>query len=182
MIEPRRGIRCPKGADRSKQMHPPLSGAATSVGGRCRLRDAHPQGRAEIEQSQGCFSPIFRMYRPFTSSHKLLSEPRARRAANAGFWESGHPKAMLWTIGLMLSVILPRFGERAEVRKSFAIECLVLHQQLAVYSQEKSRPPLNGGFRMFWVMLHHLWPRWKEVCVFVEPATVIAWHRAGFRR
>jgi len=29
--------------------------------------------------------------------------------------------------------------------------------------------------------LRNVWPRWSDVLVIVKPATVIAWHRAGFR-
>lgn len=35
--------------------------------------------------------------------------------------------------------------------------------------------------RLFWVALCRLWPRWREALHLVTPATVIAWHRAGFR-
>lgn len=34
--------------------------------------------------------------------------------------------------------------------------------------------------RAFWILLHRAWPRWKEVCLVVKPATVIQWHRQGF--
>ena len=58
---------------------------------------------------------------------------------------------------------------------------LALRQQLAAYAQARPRPRLTSLDRAFWVALHRLWPRWKEVLVIVKPETVIRWHRKGFR-
>jgi hypothetical protein len=46
---------------------------------------------------------------------------------------------------------------------------------------ERRRPVLSRLGRLFWIMLRNVWPRWSDVLAIVEPATVIAWHRAGFR-
>ncbi len=35
--------------------------------------------------------------------------------------------------------------------------------------------------RLLWVLLYRSWPRCLEVMVLVKPATVIQWHRQGFR-
>ena len=56
-----------------------------------------------------------------------------------------------------------------------------LRQQLATYAQARPRPKLTTLDRAFWVALHQLWPRWREVLVIVKPETVIRWHRKGFR-
>ena len=34
---------------------------------------------------------------------------------------------------------------------------------------------------MFWVWLSRLWSEWQSVLVVVQPATVVGWHRQGFR-
>src|SRR5688572_19385124 len=34
---------------------------------------------------------------------------------------------------------------------------------------------------MVWVWLSRLWSDWRSALVIVKPATVIAWHRQGFR-
>lgn len=47
--------------------------------------------------------------------------------------------------------------------------------------ERRPRPRLSGVDRLFWVLLRRLWPRWDHVLVLVEPATVVRWHRAGFR-
>jgi len=62
-----------------------------------------------------------------------------------------------------------------------AIVELALRQQLAIYAQKRSRPRLTPLDRAFWVALSRLWPRWRSALVIVRPATVVRWHRAGFR-
>ena len=57
---------------------------------------------------------------------------------------------------------------------------LALRQQLAVLTRAKRRPRLTSLDRAFWVLLRQLWPRWREVLVVVQPATVVRWHRKGF--
>jgi transposase InsO family protein len=78
---------------------------------------------------------------------------------------------------LLLRCVLAFFRSRVE---QTIIE-LALRQQLATYAQARPRPKLTALDRAFWVALHQLWPRWKEVLVIVKPETVIHWHRKGFR-
>ena len=35
--------------------------------------------------------------------------------------------------------------------------------------------------RIVWVLLSRIWRRWREALVIVKPATVVSWHRQGFR-
>jgi hypothetical protein len=58
---------------------------------------------------------------------------------------------------------------------------LALRQQLATYSQKKSKPKITPLDRAFWVTLFRFWPRWKHSLVIVRPDTVIRWHRSGFK-
>jgi putative transposase len=66
-------------------------------------------------------------------------------------------------------------------QKNLSIEILVLRQQLAVLKQEKPRPKLKNGDRLFWVALSRMWPHWKNSLIIVKPETVIGWHRKGFK-
>jgi len=34
---------------------------------------------------------------------------------------------------------------------------------------------------MFWVMLSRVWQNWRAALLLVQPATVVRWHRQGFR-
>lgn len=60
-------------------------------------------------------------------------------------------------------------------------ENLALRQQLAVYQRFRPRPKLRRRGRMFWCLLSRIWDDWQSVLVIVQPATVIGWHRKGFK-
>jgi putative transposase len=66
-------------------------------------------------------------------------------------------------------------------RSSLLLEILALRQQLAVLKERKPQPRLTTMDKLFWVILHQLWPGWKRALVIVQPETVIRWHRAGFK-
>jgi transposase InsO family protein len=66
-------------------------------------------------------------------------------------------------------------------RRELALENLVLRQQLAVLKRSVKRPKLTASDRAFWSILLRWWPRWRDALVIVRPATVVAWHRKGFR-
>jgi len=67
-------------------------------------------------------------------------------------------------------------------RGSLALENLALRQQLATYTRLQKRPRLKPQERAFWVALSRVWSEWRSPLLFVKPATVIDWHRRGFRR
>jgi transposase InsO family protein len=62
-----------------------------------------------------------------------------------------------------------------------AAENFTLRQQLAVIEQGSKRPRLRNRDRVFWAWLSWPWPNWRSVLVIVQPATVIRWHKEGFR-
>ena len=47
--------------------------------------------------------------------------------------------------------------------------------------QQPGRPKLTSLDRLLWVWLYRVWPRCLKVMVLVKSATVVQWHRAGFR-
>jgi putative transposase len=67
-------------------------------------------------------------------------------------------------------------------RGSLALENLALRQQLASYARTQKRPRLKPEDRAFWVALSRVWQGWRSPLAFVKPATVVDWHRRGFRR
>src|SRR6266852_5755906 len=85
---------------------------------------------------------------------------------------------MLTLLRFIVSVLVCRFRSRAVVE----LENLALRHQLHVLRrQQPGRPRLFAVDRLFWVWLYRLWPRCLEAMVLVKPATVIHWHRQGFR-
>jgi putative transposase len=66
-------------------------------------------------------------------------------------------------------------------RTEIAAENLAYRQQLATYRLQKKRPRLRALDRIFWSWLSRLWSDWRSALVIVQPATVVGWHRQGFR-
>jgi hypothetical protein len=56
-----------------------------------------------------------------------------------------------------------------------------MRQQLAVLNRKTPRPRLHPSDRWFWVLISSIWPDWRGALAIAKPATVIGWHRKGFR-
>jgi len=79
----------------------------------------------------------------------------------------------------MVSLVSFRFRRRA----SLELEVLALrHQVTVLHRQRPGRPWLGRGDRLLWAWLYRAWPRCLKVMVLVRLATVLQWHRQGFRR
>lgn len=66
-------------------------------------------------------------------------------------------------------------------RRDVALENIALRQQLMVLQRQTGKVQLRDRDRVFWVWLHRVWPGWRRALVLVQPATVVGWHRRGFR-
>ena len=75
--------------------------------------------------------------------------------------------------GVMRSSIRPR--------QELVLENLALRQQLVVLKQRYPRPSLKNSDRLFWVFLSRVWSNWRNSLHLVQPATVVRWHRQGFK-
>ena len=86
---------------------------------------------------------------------------------------------MLTLLRFIVSLLVRRFHSRAVLE----LENLALRHQLHVLRRQRpGRPRLFAIDRLLWVWRYRVWPRCPEVMVLVKPATVIQWHRQGFRR
>ena len=81
----------------------------------------------------------------------------------------------------MITLILTGLLFAVRTRRSLVLENLALRHQLAVLQRTAPRPRLRTSDRLFWVLLARLWSGWADAVSVVQPATVIRWHRAGFR-
>ena len=61
------------------------------------------------------------------------------------------------------------------------LENLALRQQLVVLKQRYPRLRLQASDRFFWVFLSRVWSNWQDPLHLVQPATVVRWHRQGFK-
>jgi len=66
-------------------------------------------------------------------------------------------------------------------RTVLQLEVLALRHQLYVLKRTAARPRLTTVDRLLWVWLSRAWRDWRDALVIVKPATVIDWHRRGFR-
>lgn len=66
-------------------------------------------------------------------------------------------------------------------RAVLVAENLALRHQICVLHRSKKRPRLRKRDRIFWVWLSKCWPRWRSALAIVKPATVVTWHRQGFK-
>ncbi|MCH7689261.1 MAG: transposase [Planctomycetes bacterium] len=80
-----------------------------------------------------------------------------------------------------LKVILGALRSSVRNQRDLALENLALRQQLATLKFRGPRPNLTDSDRLFWVVLSRFWSKWVSVVHVVQPATVIRWHRQGFR-
>src|SRR2546428_2035694 len=84
-------------------------------------------------------------------------------------------------IGLLaLTVGLLRVSVRS--RRDLVLENLLLRHQLAVLTRPtRKRTPLGGRDTLVWILARRLCPDWRRHLLVVRPATVVAWHRRGWR-
>jgi putative transposase len=83
-------------------------------------------------------------------------------------------------VGVLKAIVALLRGLLAS-RSALMAENLALRQQLTVMHRSARRPRLRRRDRVFWVWLSRLWKNWRSCLVVVKPATVIGWHRQGFR-
>ena len=83
-------------------------------------------------------------------------------------------------LNLLRSVVLASLAF-FRTRRQLAAEILALRHQLGVLKRSVKRPRLSNVDGKLWVLLSRRWASWSESLIIVKPATVIRWHRAGFR-
>jgi hypothetical protein len=85
---------------------------------------------------------------------------------------------MLALITTLSSLLVYSFQSRVALE----LEVVALGHQLAVLRrQQPGRQKLTSLDRLLWVWLYRIWPRCLKVMVLVKSASVVQWHRAGFR-
>src|ERR671919_1078503 len=82
---------------------------------------------------------------------------------------------------LYVTLLLDCLRRALRPRSALLLENLALRQQLAVYQRRGARPRLRAGDRWFWSLLARVWPDWRSPVLFVQPETVIRWHRTAWR-
>ncbi len=84
-------------------------------------------------------------------------------------------------MGEWLRIAVWSFLSALTSRRDLSLENIALRQQLMVLQRQTGKVQLRDRDRVFWVWLHRVWPGWRRALVLVQPATVVDWHRKGFR-
>src|SRR6267154_1204594 len=83
---------------------------------------------------------------------------------------------------IILSALVSLLSFRFRGRASLELELIALRHQVTVLRRQRpGRPRLFRADRILWVWLYRIWPQALHIMVLVKPATVIQWHRKGFR-
>ena len=82
----------------------------------------------------------------------------------------------------LLSAVGSLLSFRLRSRASLELELVALRHQVTVLRRQRpGRPRLFSADRLLWVWLYRIWPQVLDAMVLVKPATVVQWHRKGFR-
>ena len=82
----------------------------------------------------------------------------------------------------ILSAIVSIFEFRVRSRTSLELELIApRHQVTVLRRQHPGRPQLSSLDRLLWVWLYRIWPQVIDTMILVKPATLVQWHRKGFR-
>src|SRR6201997_3751021 len=85
---------------------------------------------------------------------------------------------MLISLTTLFATLSSVFRSRAALQ----LENLALRHQIGVLQRSaRKRLTLTPVDRILWVWLSRAWSGWCSALAIVQPETVIAWHRAGFR-
>src|SRR5437870_7726146 len=83
---------------------------------------------------------------------------------------------------IYLKTLLPTLSSILRSRAALQLENLALRHQIGVLQRSaRRRPKLTSRDRLLWMCLSRLWSDWRSALAIVQPETVLAWHRAGFR-
>ena len=93
-------------------------------------------------------------------------------------WEL--PFILRFPFGHLFTALSPHFASFRS-RAALQLEILALRHQLGVLQRSVKRPKLTPADRLLWAWLCAVWNDWQSGVFIVKAATVIGWHRKGFR-
>src|SRR6266536_4516463 len=83
--------------------------------------------------------------------------------------------ALLW---FFLTLFASPFKSKSRLEAESAA---LRHQLIVLQRRVSGRVQLTNGDRLFLVMLYRWFPSILQVITIIRPATLVRWHRAGFR-
>jgi putative transposase len=84
-------------------------------------------------------------------------------------------------LGPIFSALFASLSASFRSRTALQLEILALRHQIGVLQRSGKRSKLAPADRLLWAWLCEVWNHWRSSLFLVQPATVIGWHRKGFR-
>lgn len=84
-------------------------------------------------------------------------------------------------MNIYISLLFATIRSALRSREDVALENLALRHQLAVMARSARRPRLGPADRLLWCWLSRRWSRWRSAIYFVQPDTIVRWHRTAWR-
>lgn len=81
----------------------------------------------------------------------------------------------------LLAIVARSAFSALRLRRDLALENFALRHQLAMLQRQSKKARFEDRDRLVWIGLKRIWPRWTRALELVQPATVVKWHRVGFR-
>ncbi len=106
--------------------------------------------------------------------------PRLRHLARR-FLAATRARFTRWTQPAPLALAAGAAADAARSRSDVLLENALLRHQLLVLGRTARRPRLTAADRGLLVLLASRLRTWADALVIVRPATVLHWHRQGFR-
>jgi transposase InsO family protein len=97
-----------------------------------------------------------------------------------------YPSTLIWNCRILMSFALTYVSTLFSPRLRVAARLLAAESQLAVLKHRidqeiEPKPRFSPAFRLLWMLLCRFWPDWRDAAHLMKPATVVKWHRQGFR-
>ena len=90
-------------------------------------------------------------------------------------------RACLWARPVLAAHAAGTGGDLLRSRAQLRSENALLRQQLLVLNRSVARPAVTPADRALLVLLSGHVRAWRQALLIVQPATLLRWHRAGFR-
>jgi len=95
--------------------------------------------------------------------------------------QSLHHRFVTWTKPDTTSQLLGTLTDQARSKSQLVAENALLRQQLIILRRQMKRPACTKTDRMLLVLLARMVRTWKQVLFIVQPATLLRWHRQGYK-
>jgi len=95
--------------------------------------------------------------------------------------ESLGQRCVRWARPLSPGLLQGALVDATRSKADLVAENALLRQQLVVLRRQVKRPRVTSTDRLLLVVLARYARAWKDALLIVQPATLLRWHRAGFR-